>query len=350
MYSESDRFTSSEIDLFAIARHVWSQKLFIVGVMILTTAAAIIYTLTITPVYEARSIVQPPMQSDVSSLNYGRGDSSGLPLVTVKDIYDLFLGELQSQSARYEYFSIYVLPQLKGGEGDTFKAEQFAIFDRAMSISVVSREFPDKILVIFESPDPLYAVDLVEKFPRFVAVRVKQAVVRNIEGAARNKANNIERKILEGQEAALNQRADEIARLHEALVIAQSIGLDKAISHFGSGGSGGVSDSLTYMRGSKALTKEIENLELRKSDDPYIPNLRQQQVGMKFYRDLDINSDTFDVYRQDGNAIPPTRPIKSRVMIVLVFGGGVGLILGTGIALLRIPNRAHDLNKVKNTV
>ena len=347
MYSESDRFTSAEIDLFAIARHVWSQKLFIVGVMILTTAAAMIYTLTITPVYEARSVVQPPKQSDVSSLNNGRGDSSGLPLVTVRDVYDLFLGELQSQSARYEYFSKYVLPQLEGGEGDAFQAEQFAMFDRAMSISVASRELPDKILVTFKSPDPLYAVDLVTNFPQFVAVRVKRAVVQNIEGAARNKANNIERKILEGQEAALNQRADEMARLNEALVVAKSIGLENALSHLGNGGSSGGSGPLTYMRGSKALTKEIENLELRKSDDPYIPNLRQQQVGMKFYRNLYINPSTFDVYRQDGNARTPTRPVKSRLMIVLTFGGGMGLILGVGVALLRIPNRASDLNRVR---
>lgn len=71
-------------------------------------------------------------------------------------------------------------------------------------------------------------------------------------------------------------------------------------------------DSLTYMRGSKALLAEIENLRDRVSDDPFVPNLRQRQQSLDFYRSAHADIERVRVYRQDGSVESPDRAVKPR--------------------------------------
>src|SRR5690606_1238200 len=94
--------------------------------------------------------------------------------------------------------------------------------------------------------------------------------------------------------------------------------------------SAGMDGSLMYMRGSKALEAEIDNLRKRTSDGPFIKDLRQQQEALAFYRSLQIEKGVIQVYRQDGAIESPDRPVKPKRLIIIT----IGIVMGFGLGLL----------------
>src|SRR5690606_16429924 len=114
MRNEPERLSSTgdEIDLFGLIEGLWKQKVLIIVTTVVVTAIAVAYALLAKPVYEAKVFVQPPTQNDISPLNYGRGGNTGLSMLTVKDVYDIYLRNLQSESLRREFFRNVYLPSL----------------------------------------------------------------------------------------------------------------------------------------------------------------------------------------------------------------------------------------------
>lgn len=88
-----------------------------------------------------------------------------------------------------------------------------------------------------------------------------------------------------------------------------------------------MSGELTYMRGTKALEAEIANLGSRTLDDPFIQNLREQQEKLNFLRNLKMDPSLVAMYKQDGAAFQPDKPIKPRKAIIMLLSvlGGLGL-------------------------
>jgi len=98
MTSEQHR-GGEEVDLGALFASLWAQKLLIVCVTVAFLLMAALYAFTRQPVYQADLVIVAPSHNDISSLNYGRGEASGLPLLSVADVYSIYTRYLQSESA-----------------------------------------------------------------------------------------------------------------------------------------------------------------------------------------------------------------------------------------------------------
>ncbi|MCY1457908.1 hypothetical protein D9M71_752420 [compost metagenome] len=86
---------------------------------------------------------------------------------------------------------------------------------------------------------------------------------------------------------------------------------------------------IVYMRGTKALKAEIENLESRKSDDPFIYNLRDMQTMLDFYKGLEVKAASVSVYRIDGGIDQPQTPVKPMKALLIILGLMIGLIVSS---------------------
>ncbi|WP_256587514.1 GNVR domain-containing protein [Pseudomonas sp. HLS-6] len=163
-------------------------------------------------------------------------------------------------------------------------------------------------------------------------------MLKNIKSDATVKANNLQQQILTAQESSRKQREDDIVQLKETLQVAKSIGREKPpiiSGNLSAEVSAGMEGSLTYMRGSKALEAEIENLQKRQSDDPFIQNLRQQQAALTFYRNLSIDPALVATYRQDGVVELPGKPVKPKKLLIVLLGLVAGVLVGVGLTLMR---------------
>lgn len=339
MFSDRERVISNdEIDLVELIRGLWQQKMLILLTTFLFSAVAITYAVLATPVYEARVFVQPPSSNDIAHLNYGRGEDSGLVALSVKDVYDTYLRQLQSESLRRKFFQAVYLPSLSEEERQGSQNEVYSQFSKTLLVAGGGKDAPMRLSVTAYSSDPQRAVDAVTRYVQMAGDRAKSEVLKDVKSDATVKAKNLNQQIVSAQESARKQRKDEIAQLQEALVIAKSIGLEKPpiiSGNLSTEVSAGMGGSLTYMRGSKALEAEIGNLLKRGSDDPFIVDIRQREAELAFYRQLAIEPNVIATFRQDGAVELPDKPVKPRKALIMVLGVLGGGVLGVLLAMIR---------------
>ncbi|MHC5347853.1 GNVR domain-containing protein [Metapseudomonas furukawaii] len=93
---------------------------------------------------------------------------------------------------------------------------------------------------------------------------------------------------------------------------------------------------LTYMRGAKALRAELNGLEERASDDPFIPELRNLEEEYDRYTSMQADPGKVAVFWQDGETEIPDEPIKPKRVLSLALGIVLGGMFGLFIALIRL--------------
>ncbi|MCP8632473.1 Wzz/FepE/Etk N-terminal domain-containing protein [Pseudomonas mosselii] len=339
MRNERERLSGDEIDLFELTEALWGQKLLIGLVTGLVAAGALLYAYLAEPVYEVKVFVQPPTSNDIAQLNYGRGGGSGLVMLTVKDVFDVYLRNLQSESLRRKFFRETYLPALPEARRRGSQDEQYDRYLSAVSLGQVSREGADRHFIKVEASDPKRAVDWAARYVEMAGRLGEDEIVENVMTDAKVKAKNLEQEINIAREGARKLREDQLVQLTEALRVARTIGLERPpiIANNLSGEvSAGMEGSLIYMRGSKALEAEIDNLRNRTSDDPFVRNLRERQESLAFYQSLQVAGEAVKVYRQDGAVDLPDEPVRPNRKIIGILGLVAGGVLGIGMAVLRV--------------
>jgi len=337
MRNERERLSNDEVDLVEIVRGAWRQKLWLFIVAIPILAIGLAYAILSAPVYEARFYVQPPRQSDISQLNYGRGSSTGLEYLTVRGVYDDYLGALQSQTVRNKFFRTIYLPALTNEERKQSRDVLYSEFGRVMKVEAAGKGRPLSYVITAQTVEPEQAVAWVTAYANLASEAAKLEVIEGSRSEMLSRADNIEQEILGAKAAKRKEREDRIAQLKEALVVARSIGLERPPLISGTLStevSAGMNGALTYMRGSKALESEIATLESRASDDPFIKGLREKEELSRFFRSVRVDPSLVAVFQQDGVLDSPDKPIKPRktfiVLASLMFGLGLGLAVATG--------------------
>ncbi|PVZ60670.1 chain-length determining protein [Pseudomonas sp. B1(2018)] len=318
-------------------RALLRQKLVVVGFAVLGAALAASYAFLVSPVYEAKAFVIPPSQSDISNFNYGRMKESELVPYTVKDVYDIYTRYLQAESLRLDFFSKVYVPSLSSEEQKKSRDVLYSKFSEVLRVVPPLRENSDRYSVVVQTTNPVKAKEWVAEYVVQAGELAKKEMIKNVSIESEVRARNLEQQISSAREKSSKAREDSIARLSEALRIAESIGLEKppAITVSQSVIAGGEAGQLTYMRGSKALKAEIENLQARVSDDPFTDNLRDLQDRYSFFKGLKTEPAVVSVYRQDGVVELPDSPVKPHKALILVLGTIVGLITGIAFVLLR---------------
>ncbi|MNV13349.1 Lipopolysaccharide biosynthesis protein WzzE [compost metagenome] len=326
---------SDEIDLFELMRSIWAQKVMILCTTLVVVLCAAAYAFISKPVYEARVYLLPPTLNGIADFNYGRTKELELTPYTVKDVYDVFTRNLQSEALRRAFFLEVYLPSLSDADRKDSQDELYSRFLKKLTIGLPSKEQPDRYSVSVQDKDPARATEWVKTFTANAGKASKNEVITNVTREAEVRARNIGQQISILRQTESGIRSDSISRLQEALRVAQSIGLEEPpiiAGNVAAEVTATMDGQLTYMRGTKALSAEIKNLQDRKSNDPFIKNLRMLEIKKFFYEDLRIDPSGVAVYRQDGSIEIPDEPIKPKKMLYIglaVIGGGLlGLLIG----------------------
>jgi len=326
---------SEEVDLLEFLEGVWRQKLLIFLVTLVVTAVALAYALLAKPVYEAKVFLTAPASSDIADLNYGRTNQTGLEPFTSRKVFDIFIEHLNGETLRRQFFKEVYVPSVVAGQGA--KSALYTAFNASFDVVQQAGE-PPRAYVAFRGRDPVVASQWAAAYVEKASAAAKAELVQDATKEAEVRASALQMELDNLRENGRQQREDKITRLQEALRIATAIGLEnpplingevsKALSSKMDG-------ELTYMRGSKALAAEIANLQQRKSEDPFILELREVQGRQQFYQGLVAAKRNVSVYQLDGTIEQPDVPIKPKRNLVIALGVIVGLGLGCLIATLR---------------
>ncbi|MFL1515081.1 LPS O-antigen chain length determinant protein WzzB [Pseudomonas prosekii] len=318
-------------------RAILRQKFIIIAFVVLGAIAAASYAFVVTPIYEAKAVVISPTQNDIANFNYGRTREAELAPYSIKDVYDIYIRRLQAESLRRDFFYKVYLPSLPEEKRKNSRDALYAEFSQVLRVVPPLKETSDRYLVVVQTSDSEQAKKWAEAYIVQAGDLAKKEMIRNLSIESEVRARNLEQQITSARETSRLAREDSIVRLTEALRIAESIGLEKppAITVNQSVIAGGESGQLTYMRGSLALKAEIENIQSRKSDDPFADRLRELQAKYNFVKGLKTDAAAVSVYRQDGDVELPDTPVKPNKALILLFGIVSGLILGLAFVLVR---------------
>ncbi|QBF27929.1 chain-length determining protein [Pseudomonas tructae] len=330
---------ADEIDLYELGVKFSRQWVLIAASIVLCFGIAGAYALLAEPTYEAKAFVLPPTQNDIADFNYGRTNESEMNRYDVKQVYDVFLRNLQAESLRRQFFKDIYLPSLSESERKKPMDSLYSEFSKKLLITSVAKPGSDRYAVTVQGNDPAVAKEWAEHYLERAGSVAKAEMIKNVNREAEVRARNLNQRIGTLRESGQKVREDLIVQLREALAVSRAIGLEKPpiiSGNLSSEVSAGMDGELTYMRGSKALEAEIRNLEERKSDDPFIKQLRELQVAYSFYKNLEVAPEGVEVYRLDGPIQQPDEPIKPKKSAVLIVGLLLGVVLGFLIAALRI--------------
>lgn len=333
-----------EIDLVELAKSLWAQKFLIILVTLVVTTAAAAYAFLSQPVYQTKSSLLPPRISDITGYNLGRAEAK-LPKFQVQDVYSIFTRNLGSETLRRDFFRDIYLPALsedkRAGAQDRLRES----FNRTLTIKVPdAKNKPDYIEVTVEHEDPKLAAEWANLFVQRAAVKTQADMQRNVLSEIDTRVQAIQRRIDVLRASALKQREDRVARLQEALNVAEAVGKDVPEVTAGRTSSDGelsafVDGSLMYMRGANAIRAELKVLQTRKSDDPFIGELRGLQRELAFLEGVDVKPDNVAVFILDSVAEVPETPIKPKKALILALGVVLGGMLGVFVALIRMMLR-----------
>lgn len=351
-----------EIDLREIVTVLRRQRTFIVSVIIIAVVASVALALLMPKVYQAEVLLNPPVSRDVEILQiydtiHNNDKQQGLTTVKYfyaieqKEVYDKFIRFLKNRAVQYDFFEknkIVKVPREDKGadlvERDIFAkrfGDQITIRDNREK----SKQALDTITIQLNGKSEAAVVALLNNYVSFV----DDYTVKTIGDTIGSKvASN--KKVIESQIDSLRtmerlRRLDKIAVLSESLVIAERIGLSDQISvplmsmQDSTVNNQNVKINIDvrplYLRGVKVLQAELDVLQARKNDEPFIPQLRFLQKRLLFLSSIDGIGEGVHAVSINQAAIETNKPIKPKRKIIVLLGSFLGGVTALFSAFIR---------------
>lgn len=292
--------------------------------------AGVIYIAQRQPTYEVSVSVTPPLLGSLAELNYGRGVEGGLPIVTESEVFAMFRNTLQSESLKREAF-INLRRAAVDAEGDgPFAEERYTDYKRAISIIERVGAGENKLLVAVRARSPEAARRQLEDYLALARVKAMKDVMFNAQKEAQVRRVALQHEARLYSEMGNRLKSDEIVRLREAAAIAQSIKAEKpiAMNVISQRQDGMMANEVLYARGEEALKAEIDSLNRRHDNGPYMLGLRKLQLAAESVAVLENVKKNFDVFRVDGDKVGVATPVHMRAVWVIPIFAFMGLILG----------------------
>lgn len=328
---------NEEVDLQELVRILWSKRILVLVLTLVSVLCAAAFAFLSDPEYEAKGYVVPPTQKDIENFNYGRTKESQLTPYTIKDVYGVFISYFQAESLRQEFFNNIYLPLLSESERQKSQDKLYADFSKKLAVALPSKDFAERYSITVRSDSPARSVEWIHQYIARASDLAKQELLANVMREVEVGARNVEQQIAVLRNISEKEREDSIVRLREALRVAEALGLERPLIITGNPAveiTGNMAGQLIYMRGTKALRAEIENLESRKSDDPFTDRLRELQAKYDFYKGFEIKARDVSVYRMDGSIARYDTPVKPVKSLILVLGFLFGLVVSCGAVLI----------------
>lgn len=325
----------NEISIFDILQIFWKQKWVILTTVMVCLGISVTYIHFAKPVYQANAYIISPTLGDIAPLNVGRSYEKNALLkpFSTEDIYKVFVDTLLSESIKRDFFNQVYLPSLTDKERSAAPGDiLYASFLKKLTIKEDTKFKPSKFSVVADTNNPSKSREWVKKYIDFADKQAVNELVGSIKSQNTALAQQVEQKIEGLREVAKSNRADRLAQLHDALVIAKATGTADYPVNLSKNNL----DPTTkmYFRGSKSLESEISVLSERKSDDAYIPNLRALESEYNFYSKMTVPAEAVKPYRLDGVINLPESPIAPKVSLIILLGIVIGLFGGSFLALL----------------
>ena len=351
---------ADDIDLRELVRGLWAQKILIIVCTVVVTCIAAAYAFFATPIYETTAQTLPPTASDLASYNVASqltGEAvggitqtgfnrspQGIGTLTPTNAYNTFLKHLESDTVRQSFFEQFYLPAHPISEDQKQLQKLQTKLSEELTVTIPKKPNEFVAKVTLEGPDPETIAAWANAYVDLAMTSSRQELLDDLSAEVRIRKKGVSDQIATLRRVAHTTRDDRITRLRNALTVAESIGLETppngmpliSVGGFGAAEADTLaSGNMLYLRGSKALRSELEQLEKRENNDAYIPELPNLLKTQALLESIELNPEKLSAATIDRAAPVPEDPVKPKKLLILVLGLILGGMLGIFWALMR---------------
>ncbi|MDK7587454.1 Wzz/FepE/Etk N-terminal domain-containing protein [Alcaligenes faecalis subsp. phenolicus] len=363
----ADRVVTDDIDLRELIVQLWFSRGLIACVTMAAVVVAFVYAFFLAEeVYETRAIMLPPTHQHLAAYNLAYQATSGdvdltfgrrsdaassikeqaIPGITVEMAYAVFQRHLSSMQLREQFFNTYYAGDAKNVHLSKERYRLWQSLQEAIRIELpgtVKGSPSGQTTLLWKGSDPDKIADWSNRYIDMAMQAAAAELMTNLnsELATRQAAVQVQLSIL--RQSGVDQQLYELARLREALRIADMIGLE---DHLDSPKiwTDNLGD-LSYVQGSKALKAQLDALEAREDIDSFLPEIPRLLRWQSLLSSLAAHPADVRVAEWDARAQAPAVPVSPRRALIVALGLVLGLMMGVCWALARhafgVGERSH---------
>ncbi len=327
-----------ELSLLDIWRVLWRNKTLITGMIFVSILLATVVAFSLPKIYQAEIILEPSSASDIARLNIAE-----IYEVDSKSVYAEFVNNLRDRGVRYQFFKSNYLKMEQGGNSKKERADYVLSEKKFEKLIRISSKGKNPIVgsVTIEGENAASISRWLNGYIKFVDDYTVQGIIDDIQEKISITVINLEEGIDSLRLLAKQHRLDRISQLKDAITIAkkadirESLGIPLVLNNRVDCGkenatisSANISGTQEYYKGYLVLQAELNQLQIRKNDDPFIPGLRDLQGRIVFLEKKHIRPDKIHAVKVDLQAIANNNPISPRRFLIILMGGILGTMVG----------------------
>jgi len=318
----------SLIDLFLI---LWRKRFWIIGLTGIITVISIFYALSLTPVYETKAYLLAPQGKDIEILNLffaPKENKEGMveKAHTTVSVYKQATDNLKSRQYQWLFFNQNNLINLYVKKPDV-DVRPRDVFNGTFYSSLKVEDKGGELKVSFTFGDKQEVVRLLNQYIAFINEVTVKALLGNVNGSVQFEKQQIEQQIEQLRQNAMLQRQDKIQQIKEQINIARKLNIHTSKRSGSLVLADGKELPPHYSEGTKSLQIKLDALNNRKSDDPYIQELRPLQARLTVLEKAKIDASQVRAFNIDQEALEPKFPVKPRKKLIVILGFIIGLML-----------------------
>ena len=334
-------FEEDTIDLYKLWLTLWKRKWLVIAVTVVAALGSIVHTLQLQRIYKAEALLLPPKVKDVQLLNVlviqqsiVGSKNSNLTINSVETVFGKFKQNLKSRTLHKKFIQGKGLMEILA-PNRTAETRNEDIYQGFSEMIKLGEETGTSSLSI-EMYDAKIAAQWINDLIEFVNKETIAMLVEDLQNSIANQIRNIEYAIGSKRHMAKQRREDKIFRYKEASIIAMQLDIADRIEATNVVQNNRFNITTTniplYYRGYRALNTEIEYLNNRKSDDPFIPGLRDLHEQLTLLRSIEFDQEKMNAVHIDQAAYPPNSPIKPNKRLIVSLATVIGLFSGIFLA------------------
>lgn len=332
---------NDEIDLIDVAKTLWNHKWILI---ISTTVCALVglaASFIITPKYQLKATIKPPLIGQLTTVDFSNlpVQNDSLHSFNVGEAFDIFYGNLASNRLKQHYFEQYYWPaQAKNPGKPIQKRKAYQQLQQKLSIKK-----DNKSGVIDISLNGTHRKQLVTQLHTLLQMadqeskkEINQTIASQIKRINQNLLSQIEMK----RTLAKHNNQDRLVQLKEAMHVARASDSNRSsniVPNQTSGNTISLNEyTAMYLRGVKALQAEVDNLQNRRSNDAFIPDFRELNAKLDFYKNFTVNIEDVVLFRVDGDIQAPEIPVSPNRTLLLLMALFLGALVGCFLVFIRV--------------
>jgi len=316
-YPYPQHFEDNTIDFYEMCFTLWKRKWLVISVTVIAALGSIVFALVTPRVYKAEALLLPPKAKDVQSLNVlgieliantNPKDSNSYG-ISSDAVFKKFKRNLSSRTLHKKFIHEKGLMELLAPDRNSETKDQDIYKGFASLIKLGEKSGITSLSI--ELHDAEIATKWVNDLVAYVDKETIAMLVEDSLNSITNRIRDIEYTIASKRQMAKQRRKDQITRYNEAANIANDLKIKRRvdatniIQNTQMNVDIATATTPLYYLGYEALMTEIYILRSRKSDDPFIPGLRDLQEQLALMRTIKFDKEKMSAVHIDQAAYPP---------------------------------------------